>query len=550
MKYIQIYILVFLIINIQYISSKNINVEYNEESDFILKDGKYYFPVSSELSQKKIKNLNYQTVFRNLEENTETKEKEQEKVVCEEELVSGSTYWFFMFMVAVLTLFAGMMSGLTVGYLSVDQLTMELKQKTGSEEEKKASAVVLPILSNRHWLLCTLLLMNSFAMEALPVFLDRVFNRFTAVVISVTLLLIFGEVIPQALCTGPRQTQIAAMAAPMTRFLMIISWPITFWLGKCLDIILGEQGKTRYDNQNLKSLVQMHTEEALRKIAEEEEKNPYIPRDDIPKPSDKMGLGQIEANLMISALEIKEKKVVEIMINFNNIYSIKYEEPINRKKVSEILDKGFSRIPVFRNDDKTDIIGLLRIKQLINIDFNSGKSIRDLGLRLKPPLVISPNMTLINLLRQFRSGKSHMAIITEQVELLQTKFGLTRNNSVAFNIRYNEPFAENKRLKILGIVTLEDVIEQIFNLEILDEEDYEKSKRGKGAGAMRMGSNLRSPSALAIYSNPEVKSNFIKDTANEITGILKGIRNNVEMKEKMKKEMDDKKESLIDVQPK
>jgi hypothetical protein len=69
----------------------------------------------------------------------------------------------------------------------------------------------------------------------------------------------------------------------------------------------------------------MHTYEALKKIAEEEEKNPYIPKGDIPKPSDKMGLGQLEANLMISALEIKEKKVVEIMINFNEIYSIKYE---------------------------------------------------------------------------------------------------------------------------------------------------------------------------------------------------------------------------------
>ena len=549
MKLFQIYILIFLIINIQYISSKSINVEYNEESDFIIKDGKYYFPISSEIYHKNKKNLNSQTILRNLEENTETETKEKEKVVCEEELVSGSTYWFFMFMVAVLTLFAGMMSGLTVGYLSVDQLTMELKQSTGSEEEKEASKVILPILSNRHWLLCTLLLMNSFAMEALPVFLDRVFNRFTAVVISVTLLLIFGEVIPQALCTGPRQTQIAALAAPMTRFLMIISWPITFWLGKALDIILGEQGKTRYDNQNLKSLVQMHTEEALKKIAEEEEKNPYIARDDIPKPSDKMGLGQLQANLMISALEIKEKKVVEIMINFNDIYSIKYEEPINRKKVAEILDKGYSRIPVFKNGDKTDLIGLLRIKQLISIDFNSGKSIKELGLRLKPPLVISPNMTLINLLREFRSGKSHMAFITDQVELLQTKFGLTRNNSIAFNIRYNEPFApfaEGKKLKILGLVTLEDVIEQIFNLEILDEEDYEKSKRAKG-GAMRTASNLRSPSALAIYSNPEVRSNFIKDTANEITDILKGIKNKVEMKDK---EMDEKKENLIDVEPK
>jgi CBS domain containing-hemolysin-like protein len=53
---------------------------------------------------------------------------------------------------------------------------------------------------------------------------------------------------------------------------MIISWPITYWLGKCLDIILGEQGKTRYQNQDLKCLVEMHTYEALKKISEEEEK--------------------------------------------------------------------------------------------------------------------------------------------------------------------------------------------------------------------------------------------------------------------------------------
>ena len=242
------------------------------------------------------------------------------------------TYWFFMFMVAFLTLFAGMMSGLTVGYLSVDQLTMELREKTGTEEEKAASKIILPVLSNRHWLLCTLLLMNSFAMEALPVFLDRIFSRFTAVVISVTLLLIFGEVIPQALCTGPRQIQIAAMAAPLTKFLMRVSWPITFWLGKCLDIILGETGKTRYQNQDLKCLVEMHTYEALKKIAEEEEKNPYIPRDDIPKPSDKMGLGQIEANIMISALEIKEIEVTKIMIKLSDIYSINNEDIIDKKK--------------------------------------------------------------------------------------------------------------------------------------------------------------------------------------------------------------------------
>ena len=546
MKFFYKCFLLLIALNIQSILSKKIYLEYNEEFDFITKDGKYYFPVSNSILNKKIKNLRIQTQIRKTEEAVKEGTEPQP---CVEEMVTGGTYWFFMFMVAFLTLFAGMMSGLTVGYLSVDQLTMELRESTGTPEEKEASKVILPVLSNRHWLLCTLLLMNSFAMEALPVFLDRVFSRFTAVVISVTLLLIFGEVIPQALCTGPRQIQIAAMAAPMTRFLMIISWPITFWLGKCLDIILGEQGKTRYQNQDLKCLVEMHTNEALKKIAEEEEKNPYIPKTDIPKPSENMGLGQIEANLMISALEIKEKKAVEIMINFNDIYSIKYEEPIDKKKVAEILDKGFSRIPVFRNDDKTDLIGILRIKQLIKVDFNQRKSLKDLGIRIKPPLVIPPNMTLINLLRQFRSGKSHMAFITEQVELLQAKFGLTRNNSVAVNMLYNETFADTKKIKILGIITLEDVIEQIFNLEIMDEEDYEKSKRPKGT---RMGSTLRSPSMLAFYTNPEVKGTFIKETTNEIKGIIKGLKNNVEMTEKIKNQIeenkDEKKESLLNDQ--
>ena len=545
MNFIKIYFFLIFALTISTISTTKILLDYNEELDIIIKDGKYYFPLSESKSLPKKKNLLSpikNKEIRNLEE-----QKEQEKVICEEEMVTGGKYWFFMFMVAFLTLFAGMMSGLTVGYLSVDQLTMELREKTGTQMEKEYSKIILPVLSNHHWLLCTLLLMNSFAMEALPVFLDRVFSRLTAVIISVTLLLIFGEVIPQALCTGPRQIQIAAMAAPMTRFLMIISWPISYWLGKCLDIILGEQGRTRYQNQDLKALVEMHTYEAIKKISEEEEKNPYISKEDIPKPSNTMGLSTVEANLMISALEIREKKVIEIMISFDKVYSIKHEEPLNRKKVLEILDKGFSRIPVFRNDDKTDLIGILRIKQLISIDFNQNRSLKELGIRLKSPLVIPPQMTLIELLREFRKGKSHMAFITEQVELLQNKLGLNRNNSVQFNLRYNETFLDAKKIKVLGIVTLEDVIEQIFNLEIMDEEDYEKSKRSKGG---RMASNLRSSSKINLYFNPEVKHTFIKDQAEQIDRIIKeGFKNDIEMKEKFLNQLDknkeDKKESLL-----
>jgi metal transporter CNNM len=64
------------------------------------------------------------------------------------------------------------MSGLTVGYLSIDDLVLEIKANTGTETEKKYAERVLPIIYQRHWLLVTLLLCNASAMEALPICLS------------------------------------------------------------------------------------------------------------------------------------------------------------------------------------------------------------------------------------------------------------------------------------------------------------------------------------------------------------------------------------------
>jgi len=150
MKFFYKCFLLLIVLNIQSIITKKIYLDYNEEFDFITKDGKYYFPVSTSILNKKIKNLRIQAQIRKTEEAVKEGAEPQ---ACVEEMVTGGTYWFFMFMVAVLTLFAGMMSGLTVGYLSVDQLTMELRESTGTPEEKEASKVILPVLSNRHWLL-------------------------------------------------------------------------------------------------------------------------------------------------------------------------------------------------------------------------------------------------------------------------------------------------------------------------------------------------------------------------------------------------------------
>lgn len=368
------------------------------------------------------------------------------------------------------------MSGLTVGYLSIDDLVLELRSTSGTDEEKEYASKVLPILSNRHWLLVTLLLMNAFAMEALPIFLDKIVPEYLAIVISVSLVLLFGEVIPQAICTGPDQVKIAAYVAPLTRFLMVISSPISYPIAKLLDRLLGEHHKSRFLNNDLKALIELHTFNQLKKLNHDDEE---VER----KSTAKMGLDDEQANLMISALEMREKKVIELMIPIKNTFMIDYDEVLDKFKLQLILDKGYSRIPVYSNHNPNDIEGLLRIKNLIGVDFKQNKTLRQLGIDLKKPLVISPRLSLIDLLRQFREGRSHMAFITEQVEELQEKYGigkhklnpLARNkDNIGFKKDHIELREKHYPIKILGIITLEDVIEKMINLDILDEDDFDK----------------------------------------------------------------------------
>ncbi len=374
-------------------------------------------------------------------------------------------YTFNIIMIVFLTLFAGAMSGLTVGYLSIDDLVLELKSKTGTEVEKEHAEKVLPIISKRHWLLVTLLLCNASAMEALPIFLNRIVDEYAAIAISVSLVLVFGEVLPQAVCTGPSQIKIASFLGPMTLGLMYVTYPLSYPIALFLDWLLGKHSKSRFVNTELKSLIELHTLEALNNM-------------NVLKNEEHQGLHDEQANLMISAIEIKSRTAIEMMIPIRDVFMIDYNEPIDRFKLNLILDKGYSRIPVY-SDNRNDILGILRIKQLIGLDLTQSLSLRRLGLKLKAPLVIDPKTNAMDMLREFRKGKSHMAFITEQVEDFKKKLaqgGVSESLEESFLKRDNTKIG---KIVILGIVTLEDVLEEMINIDILDEDDYAKTKTKK-----------------------------------------------------------------------
>ena len=85
------------------------------------------------------------------------------------------------------------MSGLTMGLLSLDIMSLEVLKRGGKPREKKYASRIINIVKRHHLLLVTLLLANAMAVESMPIFLDKITNEIVAILISVTAVLVFGE---------------------------------------------------------------------------------------------------------------------------------------------------------------------------------------------------------------------------------------------------------------------------------------------------------------------------------------------------------------------
>ena len=371
-------------------------------------------------------------------------------------------FWFNFIGFSVLSCFAGAMSGLTVGYLSIDMLILEIKLISGTEQEKIYANKIKKIISDHHWILVTLLLCNAFACEAMPILLDKLVNEMMAIVISVTVLLFVGEIVPQALCTGPNQMKIAAFLSPFTYALMIITYPLSFPIAKFMDCVVGLHGKTRFCNSDLKSVIELHVKEY------------------------KGNLNPQQMGYFTGFLDIMNKKVGELMLPVEKVFKLNYKYKINKVNIDKLIESGYSRIPIYE-EDSNNLIGILRVKDLIGKDLLRPCLLNELDIKLSEPIHITEDTLFLDLFEKFKSGKSRMAFIHK--ELKDEKLLPNNEDKNIINeekIEVKEPLLgeiiteekkEEKKIKgtpVIGIITLKDLIENWLKIHIMGEENYDE----------------------------------------------------------------------------
>ncbi|TVY94024.1 Protein MAM3 [Lachnellula willkommii] len=303
-----------------------------------------------------------------------------------------------------------------------DEINLEVIQSSGDEKERVHAATVLRLLQRgKHWVLVTLLLSNVITNETLPIVLDRSLGGgWPAVVSSTALIVIFGEVIPQSICVR-YGLPIGAWLAPAVLGLMYIMSPIAWPTAKLLDYLLGQDHGTVYKKAGLKTLVTLHQSMGT-------------------SPHER--LNEDEVTIITAVLDLKAKTVRSIMTPIADVYTMSSETVLDEETVHGILAAGYSRIPIHTPASPQNFIGMLLVRTLITYDPEDAQKVSELALATLPET--GPDTSCLDIINFFQEGKSHMVLVSE---------------------------SPGEDYGAIGVLTLEDVIEELIGEEIIDESD-------------------------------------------------------------------------------
>ncbi|KAL6511759.1 DUF21 domain-containing protein [Orobanche gracilis] len=399
----------------------------------------------------------------------------------------GSIFFLYVVVIIGLLVFAGLMAGLTLGLMSLGLVDLEVLSKSGRPQDRIHASKILPVVKNQHLLLCTLLIGNSLAMESLPIFLDKLVPPWAAVLVSVTLILVFGEILPQAICTRYGLT-VGATVAPFVRLLLWVFFPIAYPISKFLDWMLGNGHAVLLRRAELKTFVDFHGNEAG-------------------KGGD---LTHDETTIIAGALELTEKTAKDAMTPISKAFSIDLDGTLNLETLNSIMTMGHSRVPIYYKNPN-NIIGLILVKNLLAVGPSDSVPLRKMVIRKIPR--VSENMPLYDILNEFQKGHSHIAVVykdsketketlkkakedyqnfaikpvSHEVESILSKADdqvkKSHPSTPAFKKKHRgcsfcildivtSPIPEfSPDQVVVGVITMEDVIEELLQEEILDETD-------------------------------------------------------------------------------
>lgn len=262
----------------------------------------------------------------------------------ENEWINAVPFAVQIILIIFLICMSALFSGLTLGLMGLDKTGLEIVMEGDNEANAKAAKIIYPLRKRGNLLLCTLLLGNVAVNALLSILMAELSSGLVGFLVSTFLIVIFGEIVPQALCSR-YALQIGSRTVPIVRVITFLLFPIAFPLAFILDKALGQELATTYSSAEMLKMLQIHVQEEV--------------------------IDPDTAVAMTGALTFKNMTVAEVMTPLKNAFLLDVDEKLNFETIAKIFKTGYSRIPVYEvsqvrsTDGDSNNTTLLLLLQLI-----------------------------------------------------------------------------------------------------------------------------------------------------------------------------------------
>lgn len=317
----------------------------------------------------------------------------------------------------VLSLF---FSGSETALTAISRMKVQLRAENGDRMSQK----LLLLIAKPDQMITTILIGNNIVNIAMPTLLTIIALQYEwdialATAVLTIIIIIFGEVLPKTIAVT-FSDRIAYYVAPIISVLVKILKPITFVIAKFTNVFIriisnGAVKEATLTKEEVRSMFDIASTEGT--------------------------FEEDESERIRGILDFPNKDVADVLSTHRTeVVGIPKEATYEQAR-DKILEHYYTRYPVY--DDSLDtIVGMFYSKKLIEWSMNPSAQLDD--YLDKEPLFVVQTLSVERVFKLMLTHKKHMAIVLDE-------YGGT-----------------------LGIVTHEDIIEEMIGQEIEDETDHDE----------------------------------------------------------------------------
>jgi len=307
-------------------------------------------------------------------------------------------------------------SGLNLGMMSLTPHDLKRKMEIGDKRAQK----IYSVRKKGNLLLVTLLLGNVAVNAVIAIFMGSIASGLVAGIIATLLITVFGEIFPQAVFSR-FALQVGSKVVWLVKIFIFILYSIAAPFAYLLNKTLGEELPTVYSRHELSKIIAEHSENECSDIERH------------------------ESEIIKGALSFSNKIVREAMTPKSSVISLGVDDILDKKTLLFVGKHGYPRIPVL-NKETQEVKGIIYTYDLLNLK-NLNKKASDVCH--KKICYVKESAELDHVLKALIKNRQHLFVVINEFK------------------------------EFSGIITVEDIVEDILGKEIEDEFDnfFKKSKK-------------------------------------------------------------------------